>query len=122
MTLLKLVIMVKQTFSYADDITICRMTNELEQRIRNDILQPSGIACREENLTADSDMDQALLLSENYASIYLYYIFAGLSLSECDTERYSVYSALFSKEYSKIAADFRKANFPRQKNKYIGGI
>lgn len=122
MTLLSIITIIKRRFPNADSVEICRLINELEDRIIDEIFSPIGKTCRAPELDVKTDMGTHLLLGTEQLSIYIYYISSVLSLQESDGEAYGVYSVLFNEKFSELAVSYRRQNMPVKCVRLTGGI
>lgn len=120
MTLLNIITAVKERFPSADAKDICRLVNELESRLNDEIFSPFKIECSKRKLDVKSDMNTPLFLGEENISLYVYFIYSILSLEESDFECSSIFSTVFNKKFSELAAAYRRNHLPR-KNTLLKG-
>lgn len=121
MTLQQLTHIIKKDFSKANSLEVCRIINELEYRISNEVLKPAGLPYREHMLSEKTDQNTSLLIGEQHLIIYTSYITAFFAMSESDWERANAFSELFNQKFSEFAAEVRKNHTPVTKNTIKGG-
>ena len=122
MTLLNIMTKVKERFSNADVKDVCCMVNELENRLMYEIFSPHGVECRHRELDVKKDMNTPLILDEKNISLYIYFIFAVLSLRELDFEASEAYSTLFNERFSELSVFYRRNNIPLKNAPLKGGF
>ena len=122
MTLLNLITNVRERFPSADAKEISAIAGEFEGILINEIFSPNGIAVPREKLTLKSNVNDKLFLSDENLSLYLFYIYAALSLKEMDFEASNAYSKIFNERFAEFAAFIRRNNLPVKNTLIKGGI
>lgn len=122
MTLLNLLSVINKKHPDANREDVCRIVNELEERIINEIFSPHGIERPRAELNAESDMHVNLILKDEYISLYVYFIYAVLALRELDFESSNSYSLLFNEKFKELAIFYRRNNLPVKNTILKGGI
>lgn len=122
MTLLNLLSVINKKHPDASREDVCRIVNELEERIINEIFSPHGIERPRAELNAESDMHVNLILKDEYISLYVYFIYAVLALRELDFESSNSYSLLFNEKFKELAIFYRRNNLPVKNTILKGGI
>lgn len=120
MKLSEIVLKVKEKLEDASEKEITEIVNSLESKIIADIFIPSGISYEKRVLDCESDMEASLLLSNDCADFYFYYIMAILAAKDMDITAYENYNTLFNFAYSELSLYFRRNNCPVKQTK-IGG-
>ena len=122
MTLLNLITNVKERFPSADAKEISAIAGEFEGVLINEIFSPNGIISERGKLESKSDANTKLFLSSENLSLYLFYVYAALSLKEMDFEASNAYSSLFNKRFAEFAAFVRRNNLPVKNTLLKGGV
>lgn len=122
MTLFDLLTTVNKQFPNADKDDICRIANELESRIINEIFSPHGIESKKSKSNEKSDIHSKLILEDEYASLYIYFIYVVLSIKELDFETSNTYSLLFNKKFEELAVFYRRNHLPIKNTAIKEGI
>lgn len=122
MTLIELIQQIKISYPDADTVQICRSLNELEYRISEDVLKPAGLPYRAKPLDLNNDQKTNLIIGDGYSAMYIAYISAFLSMSECDFESANAHSALFNQKYTELSTEIRRKHLPVSKTHLKGGM
>ena len=122
MTLFNILTIVNKQFPNIGRDEVCSIVNELESRIINEIFSPHGLAVPHTKLDAKSDINTKLILDEENISLYIYFIYAVLSIKELDFESSNSYSLLFNEKFKEVAVFYRRNNLPIKNTLLQGGI
>lgn len=121
MTALHMILKVQKSYSDADPNLICQLINELENRIKREILTPAGIEVSANKVEYKKGSDCQLLLDENYAFLYLFFILSRISLLDGDVDTSEMMAANFNQQYKELEIAYRKEYAPQKNNKIFGG-
>ena len=121
MTALQMILKVQKTYPDADPSIICQLINELEYRIKKEILIPAGIEVSAHRVEYKKGNDSMLLLDENYAFLYLFFILSRISLLEGDVDTSEIMAANFNQQYKELEIAYRKEYAPPKNIKIFGG-
>ncbi len=120
MTLMDIIPAVREEFPTVSEAQICLNVNELEHRLIHEIFDPAGLEHREHPLRLKQDMNEPLLLGQEYRGLYTSYLFSVFALLECDTERSNAFAALFNRRFSETAIRYRREHPPIADRKITG--
>ena len=122
MTLFDIITSVNKQFPDTNGKDICHITNELEEKIFSEIFSPNGIGRPRPKLNHKEDINAELFLGEENLSLYLFFIFAILSIRELDFENSNAYSNLFNEKFKDLAVFYRRNYTPTKNTLLKGGI
>ena len=122
MDLLHVDTVVKERFIESELFQVCRVVNDLEQRLVCEIFSPCGIEVRATPLNFRDDAHTPLLLGDEHLMLYVYYVFWIFSITEMDLEAANAYSSLFYEKYNKLAVFYRRKYAPIKNPKLTGRI
>lgn len=114
-----IILKVRSIYPEVSKEEIINVINNLEAKLKREILIPAGIKAEKEKLTY-KDMEQTLILDESFADMYLNYIMAILAANNADSEAYDNYMKLFNLIYDDIAAYYRRNYIPVKRVKISG--
>ena len=99
-----------------DDETLIRWLSTLEQRIYHEIICWHYEADEFVHpLYTEKDLTAELLVPDEYADVYLYYLQAQVDYFNAETARYNNAMAMFNAALSNFADNFNRSHMPREK-------
>ena len=122
MTLFDILTATKERFPNAKAEEVCRIVNEVEKRLVDEIFSPHGIKVRTERLTAETDIYSPLILNGEDILIYVYFVFSIYSLKELDFSAANAYSAAFNEKFSDLSVNYRRKFLPVKNTLISGGV
>lgn len=122
MKLFDVITTVKKQIPDVSGEDICKIVNELEDKIHNEIFSPHGIKRPYEKLNIKDNINENLFLDDAYLSLYIYFIYAVLLVRDLDFESANAYSLLFNERFKELAAFYRKNNLPIKNTPLKGGF
>ena len=122
MKLFDVITTVKKQIPDVSGEDICKIVNELEDKIHNEIFSPHGIKRPYEKLNIKDNINENLFLDDAYLSLYIYFIYAVLLVRDLDFESANAYSLLFNERFKEVAAFYRKNNLPIKNTPLKGGF
>ena len=122
MTLYDILTATKERFSNAKDTEVCRLVNEVESRLIDEIFSPHGIEVRTERLDPQTDINSSLILDDEDFLLYVYFVFSIFAVKELDFSTANAYSVAFNEKFSQLSVRYRRKFTPVKNIPLKGGI
>lgn len=122
MTLYDILTATKERFSNAKDTEVCRLVNEVESRLIDEIFSPHGVEVRTERLDPQTDINSSLILDDEDFLLYVYFVFSIFAVKELDFSTANAYSVAFNEKFSQLSVRYRRKFTPVKNIPLKGGI